>query len=541
MKKILAFVVFLVSVVYMSSVSASVDLQPRSVFYVSENDTNVINMDPGFYVSIQNNGPDDFQGTFTISYLYDGMGVETPAYVYHGTIESGMYKNVRISSQENIFFVKIDSKNEISETNEDNNNYYLRAKDFQVRVSSSWTGVIAENYYETLFVLPNEYFFQQFSLAEMNERKLRRSEGSIIGFDYYSYAYGFTGQEEYCSEVQSFWPEGAYVDGNLVGGKYAYYFNPASDKYNTSCQWMANTSNAALDYFYLGCFYGVARGMPVGSEAKIYINTTIALRDLTRKSDGFVKTIKVIDRIRGDVNDDGIVDQADLDILNDVVNHGLYNPCMSFKNMYQERGMNYGAGIIMFSTPDFLSNCLINIWLHDKNDPLVQGLGIGELMSKTSLSIPNSPIYGVKNNFSISGEDLNIIAPDADLYNVTAQTSDGKLFQVTGKISDKVKVPIGATNVRVETVKVKQNLTALASPKNSINVSIYPTKILDYVNVKYTGNGKVQVVDLSGRIIFSSPLKTGEELKIETSAWSNGVYVINVISETGVKSTKVVK
>ena len=533
--------VVLVSLACSSFVSAGVDLQPRNVFIVTAADQLISNLDPGFYVNIQNNGPDDFQGTFSISYSYDGMDAETSPLVYSGTIESGFFKAVKVSSHENITWVKIDSKNEISETNENNNDYYCYdAASSQIRVTSSWTGVIAENYYPTLCVLPNEFFFQQFSLQELNNQS-QKPKGSIIGFKFSNYASGFSGSEQYCFEVQSFWPEGVYQDGILEGGKYSFDYNPSLDKYHSSCEWMANSSSSALDYFWLGSFYGILKGMAIGSEAKIGISTQIALIDKTNKTDFFTKTIKAIDRIRGDVNDDGIVDQADLDILVNVVDKGLYNPCMSYKNMYQERGLNYGAGIVMFDVPDFLSNCLINIWLNDKNDPLVPGLGIGELMSTTAPGMPTSAVYGVKNTFTVSGDNLIINAPEADLYNVVAQTPNAKVYQVTGKVGEQIILPKGSSHIRVETVKVKHSLTALISPKNNLNVSVYPTKISDYVDVKYAGNGKVQVVNLAGQTIFSSPVVSNEELRIDAKSWSNGVYVINVISETGTKSTKVIK
>ncbi|MFZ4631996.1 MAG: T9SS type A sorting domain-containing protein [Patescibacteria group bacterium] len=539
MKKVLGLLVCasFALVTYVSA--AKVDLQPRNVFLVTAADQIISNLDAGLYVNVQNNGPEDFQGAFMITYD-GGFPSSVDSIRCSITINSGEFKPIRLSSSENVASITLDSKNEVSETNKVNNKFYLGVDDTQVRIISSWNGLIAQDYYPTLFVLPNEYFYQQFSLSELSVKRQKNNQKSIIGFDFDSYAYDFSREQSYYSSVQAFWPDSAYQDYNLQGGKY-YFKTSTSENYNSSCQWMANASANAINYFWLNSFQGEARGMAVGSEAKVYLNVKIALSGLGLSYDNLFKTIKVIDRIRGDVNDDGVVDQTDLDILRDVLDNGLYNPCLSLKNMYSERGMNYGAGIVIFTMPDFISNCLINIWLNDKNDPLVQGLGIGELMSKTAPGLSTTPVYGVKNSFSISGEDLSINAPGANLYNVTAQKADGKLFQVTGKIGEQIKLPIGVKNVRVETVKVKQSLTNLTSPKNNLSVSVYPTKVLDYVNVKYSGNGKVQVVGLTGQIIFSSPLKSSEELRIETSSWANGVYVINVISEAGTKSTKIIK
>jgi hypothetical protein len=332
------------------------------------------------------------------------------------------------------------------------------------------------------------------------------------------------------------WSEGSYVDGNLIGGKYDYVSNNAHDKYYASCRWVANSSSSAIDYFWLSDFQGVARGMAVGSEASIYVKAKIALKNLRETQDDFTKTIKVIDRLRGDVNDDGVVSQLDLDILNDVVTHGLYNPCQSFKNMYTERGINYGAGIVLFSQPDFVSNCLINIWLNDQNDPLVKDLGIGVLMSERG---QNSPIFGVKNNFTVSGNDLSINAPDADLYNVTAQV-DGKLFQKTGKISEKVLLPFGASKIRVETVKVKRDLTAMNEKIDMLSVSVYPNPVVDYLVINGVEKATVKVTNLAGQTIYSANFNN--ETRINSKDWTNGVYIVNIYSASGAKkSVKIIK
>jgi len=426
--------------------------------------------------------------------------------------------------------IEVDSQNSVPETNEGNNFLNYQDGQAQVGITESWSGILAQDFRDTLFVLPNELFYSQFSLSELNRQK------NIIGFSMSCYTSGFTGTENFSFCLQSKYQ----VDQSSYNGNYTVK-NSSSDPYDASCEWLANSSASAIDYFWLGNFSGFAKGMPIGSERAIWMTVRSATSDLQQQYSSVSKTIKAIDRIRGDVNDDGVVDQKDLDILTDVVSHGRYNPCDESAYLYRKNGINYGAGAVLFSTPDILSNTLINIWINDKKDPLVQGLGIGDLMSKTSDQNQGSPVYGVKNSFSVSGEDLSIDAPEADLYNVTAQKADGKLFQATGRMGENIKLPVGVKNLRVETVKVQNDVTALTSPKNNINVSVYPTKIVDYVNVKYSGNAKVQVLNLSGQTIFSSPLKSDEELRIDASSWANGVYILNVTSAVGTKSTKVIK
>lgn len=526
MKKIVALIVFLTSLTCAFSVYAGIDLQPRNLLIVN----NFVGNGPadGSYLGIQNNGNSDFQGLFMIMFYTDNHG--SVAYSFSGSIKSGTYKTIQLPYfEKDVYSILIDSHYDVAETNENNNYFYYEDGKAQINLVSSWNGLIAQGYRDTLFVLPNEYFYEQFSLVDLNNQK------SIIGFNLRADANQMPSSANFYFGIQNL--QDGSLSGNLQGGKYSYKLG-----YNTAeCEWMANSSDAALDNFWLGSYDGVARGMAVGSEAHIFFNTNVATNDLHNYGCGIHKMIKIIDRIRGDVNDDGVVDQTDLDILTDVIKEGSYNPCMFSKNMYLERGMNYGAGIVIFGTPDFLSNCLINIWINDHNDPLVQGLGIGELMSKTANQNQGSPIYGVKNSFSISGEDLSIDAPEADLYNVTAQKADGKLFQVTGKLGEQIKVPLDAKNIRVETVKVKQNLTAVTSIKNNINVSVYPNPITDYVNIKSADKGIVKVVNLNGQIIFSAELKGEEELRISASNWANGIYFVNLVTSAGKKTVKVIK
>jgi len=226
------------------------------------------------------------------------------------------------------------------------------------------------------------------------------------------------------------------------------------------------------------------------------------------------------------------VNQADLDIMNEVVNEDLYNPCISFKNIYTEDGINYGAGAILFSRPDFASNCLLNIWLHHKYDQLVQGLGIGKPMSDVQSRFA---IEQTANSYSISGNEMSIDAPGATLYSVTATSANGKLFKASGKIGEKILLPDSVSNFTVETVKLKNSeiSTKLFSPKDEDSklMTIFQTN--DRLNI--AGSGKLTVFDLGGRQIFSGQLNGS--LDIPTSNWLSGIYVAKIVSNGGKTQT----
>lgn len=519
--------------------AAKVDLQPRNVYYVGENDT-VYNQQPGLYVGVQNNGSDDFQGLFSIG-LYNDYGEVTRLVDIESSIAAGMYSTFRVSLLKRYNKIVIDSKNLVSETNELNNDFYFNENDPQVKITAAWSGIIAPDY-DTLYVLPNEFFYEQFSLSDLNR------QFSIIGVDYSLMAYDFP----LTDDNSRFYPDlpiplGQDDSGEYAGGVYYSKTNNYSglleNPIEASFQWMANSSASALDYLWLGSYSGTTKEMPVGSQATVYLNTNSALTNRSNSYGNFVRTIIVIDRIRGDVNDDGIVDEQDLKILNDVVSNGTYNPCLSRKNMYTKEGLNYGAGIILFSTPDFVSNCLLNIWLHDQNDPLVQGLGIGELMSETALRTKSCSIKSIPNTFSVSKDELAIYAPEANLYNVTANLKGGKLFQATGKMGEKIILPSDAKNLKVETVKLLGNLTTLSpSLSSETAVSVYPNPFTEYVNIKGLDGETIRVVNISGQTIYSTISSNETELRIDANSWPKGMYLVNLISKSGnTKNFKIVK
>jgi len=524
---------------YTLAASAKVDLQVRNAYINKFTDGNSQYFVEFLYVVIQNNGPDDFNGTFSIS---ASNGSRYGKEKFTGRINHGQSAVISVIGSPTLdpYSIYVDCNGDVLETNEGNNYLYFVRDEPQLGIVGGWSGNDARYYNDTLLVLPGEYIYSQFSLTEYNQVK------SIIGINYSIDSYDFTGNSTIDFGIQH------YSENNFNNGTYSfrdkeYYYNYYSDNFlRTTFNWMANSNESALNYWWLGDFSGENTPSVVGEIKDIYISVNVALMcpgtvNTTNKYLSLTRSIKTIDRIRGDVNDDGVVDQADVDILVDVVTNNLYNPCQPTPNIYQEKGLNYGAGIVLFSRPDFVSNCLLNIWVHDKTDPLVQGLGIGEMMSETVPGSQNSSVQKVANSFEVSGENLKINAPGADLYNVTAQTLEGKTFQATGKMGESVQVPLDAKSIRVETVKIKQNLTAVASIKNNINVSVYPNPITDYVNIKSADKGIVKVVTLNGQTIFSAELKSEEELRISASSWANGIYFINVSSATGKKTVKIIK
>lgn len=526
MKKFVAFCLFvLASLACSSYVSAAeavttpkVDLQVNKVYfkeYTQENSDYSIKF---LMVDIQNNGPDDFDGTFSVGISGgDSLFMQD----FTGTIKAGEIIPLSVvgGPTSNTYSFYLDIKHKVSETNESNNYFSFVRDEPQIMITSGWSGLKVNDSEDTLFVLPGEMIYSQFCLQEANNKK------DIIGIKYQASSYGFSDSCPINFDIQTRFEENPDVT-------YSYYSGPTEAKFN----WMANDSHSAIDYFWLGNFSST-NDKEVGKVKNIFLNTTVALANLTNYSTNITRSIKTIDRLRCDVNNDGVVDQKDLDIMNEVVNEDLYNPCISFKNIYKEDGINYGAGAILFSRPDFASNCLLNIWLHHKYDQLVQGLGIGKPMSDIQSRFA---IEQTANSYSVSGKEMTINAPDATLYCVTAATANGKMFKVSGQIGERIILPDSTSNFTVETVKLKNQeiSTKLFSPKGeeSSLMSISQTKN----QLSISGSGKLTIFDLGGRQIFSGQ-STGS-LDISTANWPSGIYVAKIVSVGGkTQTTKLIK
>lgn len=533
MKRILSLVVLLVGLLAYgvntyASASKPIDLQIKSAVFEKKT---VNETENSLLVYIQNNGTERFYGNVTLKlFFWRGNEIFETRLIVEP--ENYTYFRVPVSSDEGLYQIYITSSSEAEKEYTDNN--YFSYDSQQIGVVSH--GMAAKNYRDTLFVLPGEYFFQSFQATSFNQQSL------ITGINFSARTYNMSDLQGYC-----FWAQPAET-GEFKNGKYLYQ-NASKGNYKAYFQWMANTSDAALDYFWLGAFDGQA-GMTVNSETQIYINASFVVKGSREiRNYSLMKVIKTIDRIRCDVNDDGFVNEADLEIMTDVVLNERHNPSGSFKNLYQERGLNYGAGIILFSRPDFVSNCLFNIWLHDKNDPAVKDLGIGEMMSEQGNSIVK-----VANTFSVSRSnvdvnasepnayDVTINAPGANVYNITARRGDGTLFQKTEKIDGLTVISIPTDScLTVETVRLPEAVvTKVFETRADENLlSVFPTRFDEQVTVEGE-EGMLSIFNANGQLISSLELNGGQS--IATGSWSKGLYIFKIVTSDGsVQTVKVIK
>lgn len=522
MKKLL---LILMAAFLVAGVNAQVDLQVNRVYFQKyENNSGKIYEQ--LRIVIQNNGPDAYEGRFSLAIF--GAGA-TKEIIFDGKIQyGGLYEIGLDLSSESLISVQLDSRNQVAETNEDNNWWHFKSDEPLVKLLAS--DLIAYDLRDTLYLTPGEVYSEQFSVRDMNGLK------SIIGVDFKMRTYDLGDKDCYFSTTFT------YVQ-NMREGYEASITEEANGSYKMlGLTLLANSSEAASDYHWLGSYWGLANYLKVGEIARIDISADVAQADLSSSSHYVSRILKIRDAIRGDITGDGTVNREDFGLLKNVVGNYLYNPWGIWPNMYTNKGVNYGAGRIIFSQPDFLSVALLNIWLNNPNDPLVQGLGIGELMSKNLPGSEASAVKPIDNTFAVSENgEVTIDAPEADVYNIVAQDVNGKMIQRTGRLGEEIILPADAKNIRVETAKIKNGTTGLFNASVGPKISVFPNPVTDYVNISSPEKGKMSVISLSGQEIYSSAINAQESLTLSTGDWEKGVYLIKIATENGQSTVKVVK
>ncbi len=73
------------------------------------------------------------------------------------------------------------------------------------------------------------------------------------------------------------------------------------------------------------------------------------------------------------------------------------------------------------------------------------------------------------------------------------------------------------------------------------SVEVFPVPAGDELTCKFFNsiNGKLKVFDISGQMIYEKTISEAD-LKIETSAWTNGIYTLQFISSQNTAVRKII-
>jgi uncharacterized repeat protein (TIGR01451 family) len=119
-------------------------------------------------------------------------------------------------------------------------------------------------------------------------------------------------------------------------------------------------------------------------------------------------------------------------------------------------------------------------------------------------------------------------------YRIKAKSglANGTTIHNTAYIYFDYNAPI-VTNTTLNTIDISMNVEEYSSVDNNI----YPNPATDAVNISFNEpiNGPVQVLDVTGRVVYEAFVKNTNMLTIKVAGWKTGVYEINV---TGTQLTK---
>jgi hypothetical protein len=150
-----------------------------------------------------------------------------------------------------------------------------------------------------------------------------------------------------------------------------------------------------------------------------------------------------ITRLRGDVNDDSIVDTVDARLATDI--YGLFGP-----NAHRFcRGINAGASEAMFGEPNMYDNYLL--WAWTAGDPIADGFGFGLPMDVMPSRINRNQPYDP----TISGRNLHLTT---NATAVLISALDGSWQQTATVINGQIDIELPTPDMTLADIHIEATL-----------------------------------------------------------------------------------
>lgn len=342
---------------------------------------------------------------------------------------------------------------------------------------------------DTLFVLPGEQWYAQYGIRSHDNTP-------IIAVEAWLYWMNLSISPQYFV----YWWNDDYFN---IGETYYEQNGYRSCHY----QWIAN-SGEGTPWWWLFSMEDI-NTYPPGNQSSYSFHLTVGTNDLQTHYLYQQKEIVTVDRIRGNVNDDGISDSTDVDLIMPYT-HSTYN----MTHRYTESGLNYGGAIVMFPIPgDIISKALINIHAHNPADSILVGLGIGQLMSETAY---NSPVLQTRENTQqIIGNTLSIYTT-GNIVDVNTKLENGEPWRYTGFVENgciTIPIPDSSLEYRVDT-RYWQNAGIITGIDDPITppAEIYPILQQNFPNpfnpetkISYSlpksGSVEINIYNVKGQLI----------------------------------------
>jgi hypothetical protein len=246
---------------------------------------------------------------------------------------------------------------------------------------------------------------------------------------------------------------------------------------------------------------------------------SVPVADLSCPNSGLVsETYKGI--LLGDINRAGVTGGYS-DIAHDGVlkSAKVANNNSSFQVNVYPVGSDYKADVILVSTEKVQTwNLAFGV---DESKVLVKEFQDGDNYS----AINKTLILGT---FSINGLPTNTVATSFVLSPVNGET-----------FTKSALVPkINTINAEVADIKFVEGTTGINSV-NAGSVNVYPTFVTENVSVSSSENVNVQIIDLSGKVVFQS-VEAQQLQTIDANNLVNGVYMVKVYNNNIAEMQKIV-
>ena len=303
---------------------------------------------------------------------------------------------------------------------------------------------------------------------------------------------------------------------------------------NQSVVWTGNSSSQGINQANFGWLSG-DNNLPLGGiamvnyfvEATLYNSNSLPPQLITV---GRQRVIKCIDGILGDVDGNGVVEDNDLAFIQQAyTSNGL-----SENYFYTPQGINFGRAAILFSYPTIVDMWLINVWLHNPNDPVVQGLGIGQLMSARTrpLAVAYSQAM-VGNNLQINTQAyavrVSTTLPSGKMWDSAVQVQNGKA---------EFSVPDAALKYKIEAVALPSQVTGVKSDAKNIPAKFslnqnYPNPFNPTTTIGYSlpkaAPVSLKIYDILGRevanLVNEEKPAGSYQVNFDASKLASGTYI----------------
>ncbi|MBU4360599.1 T9SS type A sorting domain-containing protein, partial [Patescibacteria group bacterium] len=289
---------------------------------------------------------------------------------------------------------------------------------------ASNTGVFAQygdefemypNYPDTLYLLPGESCDLQFGLKPSGDIWVAKSKIIALRAEWQHNMF-----LQKMDNISIYWQTQDLKEGTpykLYGGTVFLNQNPGHHVYS----WLAD-STKGIDFLWLMCF-SFDNNMPISESVSHWLHVHTVTQDTNSHYDIATNVFKSIDGIRGDVDRNGVADRLDVSIM------ATFSLSDKANYRYNKYGINLGLGAILFGDPCLFDAYLLNLFINDPNNPLLDKWMIGQPMSSRT----SHPMMASFDSSSFG--NMIYVASEGNLVQVTAYMPNGEIVVET-KMSD---------------------------------------------------------------------------------------------------------